>query len=83
MIRLFWLGHFAYTLLAGMTTEEREIVEKAYRKGIISVLTATSTLAAGVNLPAKRVLFKGTYVGYHPLDPIKYKVSVPFCLKSV
>ena len=39
-----------------MTDEEKEVVEAAYRRKAISVLVCTSTLAAGVNLPARRVL---------------------------
>ncbi|KAK9789551.1 hypothetical protein WJX73_010627 [Symbiochloris irregularis] len=41
---------------ADLSSDERELVERAYKAGAISVLTATSTVAAGVNLPARRVI---------------------------
>ncbi|KAK7384898.1 hypothetical protein VNO78_30601 [Psophocarpus tetragonolobus] len=58
---------------AGLTVEEREIVETCYRKGLLRVLTATSTLAAGVNLPARRVIFRQPKIGYDFLDGTRYK----------
>ena len=46
-----------------MTQEERAVVQEAFRSGAVSVLAATSTLAAGVNLPARRVIFKDPFMG--------------------
>eukprot|EP00898_Chlorokybus_atmophyticus_P003722 jgi/Chlat1/4350/Chrsp29S04503 len=58
---------------AGLTAEERELVEKGFRKGVVRVLMATSTLAAGVNLPARRVIFRTPKIGNQFLDGIRYR----------
>lgn len=41
---------------SGLTTDERQLLEAAYTDGVLCVLACTSTLAAGVNLPAKRLV---------------------------
>ncbi|HII36926.1 MAG TPA: DEAD/DEAH box helicase [Candidatus Poseidoniaceae archaeon] len=43
---------------AGLTHSQRKAIEQAFKTGIITCLTATPTLAAGVNLPARRVLVR-------------------------
>uniref|UniRef100_A0A516IJI0 Helicase and polymerase-containing protein TEBICHI n=1 Tax=Turnera subulata TaxID=218843 RepID=A0A516IJI0_9ROSI len=58
---------------AGLTVEEREIIETCYRRGLLRVLTATSTLAAGVNLPARRVIFRQPRIGRDFIDGTRYK----------
>jgi len=45
---------------AGLSSSDRDIVEKMFLKGEIKVLVATATLAWGVNLPAHLVIVKGT-----------------------
>lgn len=43
---------------AGLTHAQRKEVESAFKTGLLVALTATPTLAAGVNLPARRVLVR-------------------------
>eukprot|EP01032_Pedospumella_encystans_P008844 gene8844-10460_t len=58
---------------AGLTSGERQLVEKGFRSGAISILAATSTLAAGVNLPAGRVLIRSMSIGRETLNVMQYR----------
>jgi helicase len=45
---------------ASLTNSERRAVEHAFRDRILKALVATPTLAAGINLPARRVIVRDT-----------------------
>jgi len=57
---------------AGLVTGQRKIIEEAYKKNLIKVISATPTLAAGVNLPARRVVIRD----YHRYDPTEGRKEI-------
>lgn len=57
----------------GLTFDERDVLEGAFRQGLVRVLAATSTLSSGVNLPARRVIIRTPTFNGHLLDPLTYK----------
>ena len=63
---------------AGLLSEQRRLVEQGFRDNKIKVIASTPTLAAGLNLPARRVLIK-SYKRYEygrgmtPISVIEYR----------
>ena len=64
---------------AGLNQKCREAIETEFRKGLIKLLSSTPTLAAGVNLPARRVVISNVNrynakVGANrPISILEYK----------
>lgn len=54
---------------AGMTIEERELIADAYDRGVLKVCVATCSLAAGINLPARRVILHNARMGRDLVGP--------------
>ena len=62
---------------AGLAPEHRSLVEEAFRDRLVKCVSATPTLAAGVNTPSRRVIvrdwrrYDGEYGGMKPLDVLE------------
>ncbi|HXX73310.1 MAG TPA: DEAD/DEAH box helicase [Candidatus Acidoferrales bacterium] len=63
---------------AGLPSTHRKIVEDSFKTGRLKILSATPTLAAGVNLPARTVIissYERYEAGYgrYPISVLEYK----------
>lgn len=62
---------------AGLASDHRELVEEAFRDRLLKVVSATPTLAAGVNTPSRRVVvrdwrrYSGEAGGMEPLSVLE------------
>jgi len=63
---------------AGLASYQRRFVERTFKQGLIKCIVATPTLAAGVNIPAKRVIIRDLWryeanMGMQPIPVLEYK----------
>jgi len=63
---------------AGLTAQQRQLIEDSFRDRSLKVITATPTLASGVNLPARTVILVSYHryesgLGRYPIPVLEYK----------
>jgi helicase len=63
---------------AGLRPSHRNLIEESFKENLLKCLCATPTLAAGVNLPARRVIIKSltryqSGLGNQPIRVLEYK----------
>ena len=63
---------------AGLSSIQRRLVEMGFKNRVIKCIVATPTLAAGVNIPAQRVIVRDLWrydpnFGMHPIPILEYK----------
>jgi helicase len=63
---------------AGLSSTQRRTVEQSFKERKIKCIVATPTLAAGINIPAQRVIIRDLWrydpnFGMHPIPIFEYK----------
>ena len=63
---------------AGLNSDHRKLVEDGFRQNMIKMICSTPTLAAGLNLPARRVIVRNYKrydpdTGMQPIPVLEYK----------
>lgn len=61
---------------AGLTFDERDIIENGFKNGSLKVIVATSTLSSGVNLPARRVIIRSPLFGGSQMNALTYRQMI-------
>lgn len=61
---------------AGLTTDERDVIEMGFKDGTLKILVATSTLSSGVNLPARRVIIRTPLFGKKMMSNLTYRQMI-------
>lgn len=65
---------------AGIANKQRILVEDAFKRGVVKVIVATPTLAAGVNLPSRTVILRDVkrygQEGLNYIPVLEYKQQV-------
>jgi helicase len=64
---------------AGLNSKERLLLEEAFKKDIIKVLITTTSLSAGINLPARAVIIQDFYL-YH-IKTSEIQINQKYSLK--
>ena len=63
---------------AGLASIQRRVIEQKFKERILQCIVATPTLAAGVNIPARRVIIRDLWrydanFGMQPIPVLEYK----------
>ncbi|EAT42599.1 AAEL005888-PA [Aedes aegypti] len=61
---------------AGLTADERDIIESSFKSGNLRIIVATSTLSSGVNLPARRVIIRTPMFGGSVMNSLTYRQMI-------